>query len=150
MEILAGVGVTSARVGESRAVIESRVGPALRPGGKRLAVYPSHPVLIVTYGADDTAEMVEVGNDGGAEEVFFQGVQVTYRFMDEVVAELEARGHRAERHDMGYVFRSGFRIWSMGAVEPSEIDPDAFDDDPRLLVEGVTVAPYRDLVGAGR
>lgn len=143
MEILPGEGVATAKVGESRAVIEARLGPPIHPGREDKAVYETVPMLILTYADDDTVEVVEVGYTGnGGEEVFFDGVQLTYRFMDDVVADLAARGHAPEEIDVGYRFEPGFALYSMGARTARDLDPTASADDEREIVEGVSVAPY--------
>ncbi|GGN49821.1 hypothetical protein GCM10010109_88360 [Actinoplanes campanulatus] len=140
MEILPGEGVALAKVGETRDVVESRVGPPVHPGRGRRAVYDTDPMLVISYHADDTVELVEIA-DGG-EEVFFEGVQLTGRFMDDVVAELAERGLRAEPFDIGFSFVPGFAIFSMGSRTARDIDPTASDDDERSVVEGVSVAPF--------
>lgn len=143
MEILPGEGVASATVGEHRAEVESRVGPPVHPGRDSRAVYRTRPTLVITYTDDDLVEIVELAHGGpdGA-QVFLDGVQVTWRFMDEVVADLEARGHRAEPDDIGFVFPAGFAIFSTGSRGPRDLDPSAGEDDDRKVVEGVSVAPY--------
>jgi hypothetical protein len=143
MEIVPGEGVAQARIGEHRDAVERRIGPPVHPGRDSRAVYDTQPQLIISYRADETVEVVEIGYDGeGGEEVYYEGVQLTYRFMDEVVAELAALGLEAEPFDIGYVFRPGFTIWSMGSRWAGDLDPDAVDDDPRRIVEGVGIAPY--------
>jgi hypothetical protein len=100
-------------------------------------------MLILTYADDDTVEVVEVGYTGdGGEEVFFDGVQLTYRFMADVVADLAARGHAHEPIDVGYRFEPGFALYSMGSRTARDLDPSAAEDDEREIVEGVSVAPY--------
>ncbi|MDI6102632.1 hypothetical protein QLQ12_28820 [Actinoplanes sp. NEAU-A12] len=139
MEILPGEGVALARVGESRDVVESRVGPPVHPGRQDRAVYATSPMLVISY-FEDEVELVEMGYSGdGGEEVFFDGVQLTYRIMSDVVADLEARGHRAVPSDIGFSFRPGFSIFSMGSQSARDLDPQAADD--ASVVEGVSVAP---------
>ncbi|MBB4753053.1 hypothetical protein [Actinoplanes lobatus] len=140
MEILPGEGVALVRVGETREVVEGRIGPPVHPGRGSRAVYETDPMLVITYQADDTVELVEIG-DGG-EEVFFEGIQLTGRFMDDVVADLAERGLRAEPFDIGFSFAPGFAIFSMGSQTAQDIDPTASDDDERSVVEGVSVAPF--------
>ncbi|HWS33334.1 MAG TPA: hypothetical protein VN408_11385 [Actinoplanes sp.] len=140
MEIEPGQGVMLAKVGESRDVVESRVGPPVHPGRQSRAVYDTEPLLVITYAEDDTVELVEIAN--GGDEVFYDGVQLTFRFVDDVVAELAGRGLRAEPFDIGFAFEPGFAIFSMSSLPASELDPGAPDDDPRRIVEGVSVAPF--------
>lgn len=143
MEILPGEGVALAKVGESREEIERRVGAPVHPGRSSRAVYDTLPALVLTYKEDDTAEVVEIAYCGdGVNEVFFDGVRLTFRFLDEVAAELAAKGYAYEPIDIGYRFEPGFAIWSMGSRWAKDLDPRAAEDDERLVCEGVSVAPY--------
>lgn len=143
MEILPGEGVANAKVGESRTVVESRVGRPVHPGRDDKAVYETTPMLVITYADDDTVEVVEVAYSGaGGEEAFFDGVQLTYRFIDDVVADLAAKGHAHESIDVGHRFAPGFAIYSMGSRHATDLDPTAPADDPRVVSEGVAIAPY--------
>jgi hypothetical protein len=148
MEIIPGEGVALAKVGESRQLVESRLGPPPDPGHPDKAVYNTSPRLVLTYTADDTVELVELALSGdGDEEVFFDGIQLTYRFIDDVVADLAAKGHQAEPIDIGYRFKPGFAIFSMGSRSATELDPQASEEDPRRICEGVSVASYAYLAG---
>ncbi len=100
-------------------------------------------MLVVSYGPDDLVELVEVGYSGhhGGDEVFFSGVRLTYRFMDDVVADLAALGHHATPFDIGFAFEPGFAIFSMSSLWALDLDPDAGEDDDRRIVEGVSIAP---------
>ncbi|WP_433222737.1 hypothetical protein ACQP00_24290 [Dactylosporangium sp. CS-047395] len=143
MDIIPGEGVASAKVGERRDVVESRLGPPVHAGLHSRAVYETSPLLVLTYTDEDTVEVVEVAySGGGGEEAFFDGVQLTFRFMDDVVADLEAKGHQHEPIDIGHRFEPGFAIFSMGSRSARDLDPDASEDDPRDVCEGVAVAPY--------
>jgi hypothetical protein len=143
MEILPGEGVATAKIGESRPAVESRLGPPVHPGRESKAVYETTPMLVITYTEDDTVEVVEVAYSGaGGEEAFFDGVQLTFRFIDDVVADLAAKGHAHEPIDVGYRFAPGFAIYSMGSRTAADLDPEAAPDDPRAISEGVAVAPY--------
>ncbi|MGI5185871.1 hypothetical protein ACQEVZ_57465 [Dactylosporangium sp. CA-152071] len=142
MEILPGEGVALAKVGERRADVERRIGGPVHPGRSSRAVYDTSPCLVLTYTPDETVEVVEIAYSGGGEEVFFDGVQLTFRFLDDVVADLAAKGHRYEPIDIGYRFEPGFAIFSMASMDASDLDPAADEDDPRLVCEGVSVAPY--------
>lgn len=98
-------------------------------------------MLIVTYDQDDVVELVEVGY-GVHDQVFFDGVQLTYRFMDEVMADLAAKGHLGTPSDIGFDLQAGFAIFSMASLSARELDPRAPENDPRRIVEGVGIAPY--------
>ncbi|BCY07390.1 hypothetical protein [Actinoplanes sp. L3-i22] len=141
MEILPGRGVAMVRVGETRAEVEARLGPPAHPGIPARSVYDTEPSLVVDYDGD-VVELVELGCSGdGGEQATVDGVQLTYRFMDEVVAELTELGHRPEPCDSGYAFRAGFTIFSTGSRHAADLDPLATPDDPREIVEGVGIAP---------
>jgi hypothetical protein len=143
MEILPGEGVPQVRIGESREVVECKLGTPVHPGRADRQVFETDPMLVITYTDIDTVELVEVAYSGnGGEEAWFDGVQLTFRFLDDVVADLAARGHRYEPMDIGYRFEAGFALFSMGSRNAQDLDPDAADDDPRRVCEGVSVAPY--------
>ena len=136
-------GVAQAKVGELRDEVERRIGAPVHPGRSAKAVYETTPMLVLTYADDDTVEVVEIAYSGDrGEEVYFDGVQLTYRFLDDVVADLAAKGYRYEPIDIGYRFEPGFAIWSMGSRWAGDLDPAADEDDERQICEGVSVAPY--------
>ncbi|MCC2315876.1 hypothetical protein [Cellulomonas xiejunii] len=148
MEILPGVGVDGVSIGDAREDVAVRLGPPVHEGDGHRDVYATTPALVVDYSDDDRVEIVQVayGGQGDGNEVFFDGVQLTYRFLDEVVADLLARGYEYTPSDIGVDFRVGFALFSMGSLDPALLDPQAGDDE-RLVVEGVSVAPYEYLVG---
>ncbi|MDG4830405.1 hypothetical protein O7627_13960 [Solwaraspora sp. WMMD1047] len=149
MEIIPGIGVEQARIGEPRSDVEARIGAPVHGPGGRKAVYDTTPGLVIAYTPDDRVELVEIGYAGdGGEEVFFDGVQLTFRFLEEVVADLEAKGHEYTPSDIGYDFRAGFAVWSMGSRWALDLDPNADEDDERAVSEGVSVGPYEYFVGA--
>jgi hypothetical protein len=142
MEIIPGVGVEAVKIGDARGDVERRLGPPVHAGRHTRTVHDSvDPMLVVTYDQDDVVELVEVGY-GVHDQVFFDGVQLTHRFMDEVMADLTARGHLGTPSDIGFDLRAGFAIFSMASLTARELDPDAPEDDPRRVVEGVSIAPY--------
>jgi hypothetical protein len=148
MEIIPGEGVALAKIGEARRVVEGRLGTPAHPGRDSKAVYDTSPLLVVSYAEDDTVEFVELAYSGDrGEEVFFDGVQLTFRFMDDVVADLAARGYRSEPTDIGYRFEPGFAIFSMGSLSASDLDPTAVDGDGRAICKGVSVASNAYLAG---
>ncbi|WP_436520867.1 hypothetical protein [Actinoplanes sp. HUAS TT8] len=143
MEILPGEGVLLVRVGETRDAVEARLGPPAHPGIAARSVYDTEPRLVVDYD-EDVVELVELGASGdGGEQATLDGVQLTFRFMDDVVAELTALGHHPERAALGYTFRAGFTIFSTGSRSAADLDPLATPDDPREIVEGVGIAPAK-------
>ncbi|MYS87450.1 hypothetical protein [Embleya scabrispora] len=143
MNIIPGRGVALVEVGESRAEVEARIGEPVHGPGRSKAVYRTDPTLVICYLPDDTVELVELGHGAGTRtEVHLDGVQLTWRFLDEVVAELTALGHTGTETDIGHAFHAGFAIWSMGSRQATDLDPEADEDDERAVVEGVSVAPY--------
>ncbi|MEO3809488.1 hypothetical protein ABGB17_10860 [Sphaerisporangium sp. B11E5] len=143
MEIIPGRGVALAKIGETRADVEERVGEPAHGPGRARAVYPTTPALVVHYDRDDTVELVELGYGGrGGGEVFFDGVQLTFRFLDDVVADLAAKGYTSVPSDIGFHFHAGFSVWSMHSLWALDLDPDAGEDDERAVSEGVSVAPF--------
>nr|WP_296071230.1 hypothetical protein [uncultured Actinoplanes sp.] len=135
VEILPGVGVAQVRVGDRRDEVEARLGPPHHPGRDSRAVYGERPSVVVTYAEDDTVEVVELS---GGEEVFVDGVQLTHRFVDEVVADLSARGYEGEPIDAGHRFEAGFAILSTGSLPAA----DAPGEASRPMSGGVSVGPY--------
>ncbi|SFY42846.1 hypothetical protein OH786_31850 [Streptomyces atratus] len=145
MEIIPGRGVELVMIGDHRTGVEERVGPpSLGPAADRPAVYATTPTLVITYAPDDTVELVEIGysGQGGEAEASYDGIQLTHRLIDDVVAELHAKGYTSKPFDIGYDFHAGFSVWSMRVLEAREVDRTAEEDDPRCVVEGVSVAPY--------
>lgn len=143
MEITPERGVPLVHVGDRRADVESRVGQPVHGPGSSPAVYETTPLIVVHYNPDDTVELVELGYSGdGGEEVTFDGVQLTYRFIDDVVTDLAARGYTYAPFDIGYQFHAGFTVWSMNSLWARDLDPGASEEDERAIVEGVSVAPY--------
>jgi hypothetical protein len=100
-------------------------------------------MLVISYTTDDSVELVEIAYSGpSGEEAFFDGVQLTYRFLDDVVADLTAKGYTGMPSDIGFTFHAGFAVWSMRSLWARDLDPSASEDDGRAIVEGVSVAPY--------
>ncbi|GAA1404149.1 hypothetical protein ACFQZ4_51005 [Catellatospora coxensis] len=130
------------KIGDRRAEVEARLGSPVSTGQYLTAVYASNPMLVVTYDRDDAVEVVEAGYSGhhGGDEIFFEGVQLTYRFMDDVVADLAAMGHLGTPYDIGFVFKTGFAIYSNSSLWALDLDPNATEDDERRVVEGVSIA----------
>ncbi|MGI5137423.1 MULTISPECIES: hypothetical protein [unclassified Streptomyces] len=144
MEIIPELGVDLVKIGDQRSQVEERIGPPFHgPGGLR-AVYTTSPMLVITYTADETVELVEIrcSGDGSDTEVHYDGVQLTHRFLDDVVAELHALGYTSTPSDIGHDFHAGFSVWSMHSLWARDIDPEADEDDERAVSEAVSVAPY--------
>ncbi|MBO4273924.1 hypothetical protein [Microbispora triticiradicis] len=143
MEILPGVGVALVKIGESRSDVERRIGPPVHERPSERDVYATTPMLVVHYTPEDLVELVEIAYSGdGQEEVFLDGVQLTFRFLDDVVHDLTAKGYTNTPSDIGFDFHAGFAVWSMGSRWAGDLDPNAGEDDERKVSEGVSVAPY--------
>ncbi|MGW3242780.1 hypothetical protein [Streptomyces sp. NPDC001070] len=149
MEIVPGRGVDLVKIGDHRSLVEEHIGlPHHGPGGER-AVYNTSPMLVINYAADDTVELVEISYSGagGDAEAEFDGIQLTYRFLDDVVSELHARGYTSTPSDIGHDFHAGFAVWSMHSLWAGDLDPAASEDDERAVAEGVSVAPHAYFCG---
>ncbi len=151
MEILPGVGVDQVRIGDARDDVEARLGPPVHDGRSRRAVYRTVPAIVVDYARDGTVEVVQVAYCGtpDGDEAYYDGVQLTFRFLDDVVAELTAKGLEGTPSDVGTDFLAGFSLFSMGSLDATALDPGAAGVDDRPVVEGVTIAPYPCLTAVG-
>ena len=142
MEILPGVGLPVARLGQTRRQIEEAVGApsAVQP---RSAQWARHvPPFAVYFDGRGLSRLVEVFAAEEAEPVTLRGVQLTGRPMGEVVGELAHAGLRGRWRDLVADFPEGFVLWSL--LERPATRRRA--DGPRrlgtggALVEGVAIA----------
>ncbi len=141
VEILPGRGVEPVRVGDRRAVVQTRLGHPAREQDGRAFYTELSPPLVVDYGTSDVVELVEIPYTGiPGHEVTLAGIQLTYRPLDEVLLELTAAGFSSRESDIGHDFAAGFAVWSMGSLWLPDLDPSAAPDDERQVVEGVSVA----------
>lgn len=141
MEILPGVGFAGVCIGDPRDAVDSRLGTPAWCRDSRRYYEPSD--VLVDFDDDDRVELIEVPyRDDGRAQPSLGGVVLTYRCMDDVVQELASHGHVGEPSDIGYDFPAGFAIWSMSSLSAHEVDPALSEDDDRLVVEGVSIAPY--------
>lgn len=116
MEIIPGLGVDLVKIGDRRSQVEEGIGPPYHgPGGLR-AVHATSPMLVITYAADETVELVEIrcSGVGSDTEVHYDAVQLTHRFLDDVVADLHALGYTSTPSDIGHDFHAGFSVWPAG------------------------------------
>lgn len=135
-----GQGVEQVRLGDTRDVIEGRLGPPTVERDGRAYYDTSTPGLVITYDASDAVEMIEIPYAGTpGKEVTLNGVQLTYRAMDEVLHDLGAAGFTGHPSDIGHDFSEGFAIWSMDSLSLSDVDSAAKPDDEGQVVEGVAV-----------
>lgn len=147
MEIIPGVGFEVVKVGDTREDVERRLGagPPKSPR-PRVVHYDSPPGLVVYYGADHTVEGVAQASDP-RDEVTYDGIRLTGRFLDDVLADLAARGLTSTPSDVGRDFHAGFSVFSMGSADGASLGLTDDPDDERLVSEGVHVAPYDTIVG---
>ena len=145
MEILPGSGVAGVRIGDTRDDVERTTGPAVHgPDGGR-AVYGPPTHLVVDYAQDRTVEAVTV-TYGDGDEATYDGLQLTGRFLDDVLGDLAARGLTSTPSDVGRDFHVGLSVFSTGSASGAELGLTDDPDDERLVSEGVTVAPYASFV----
>ena len=94
--------------------------------------------------------------EGSEAEAHFDGVQLTCRFLDDVVSELHAKGYTSTPSDIGHDFHIGFAVWSTGSLWVRDLDSPTDEDededhnegwedpvrDERAISEGLSVAAY--------
>ncbi|WIM98380.1 hypothetical protein ACTOB_001979 [Actinoplanes oblitus] len=148
MEIQPGKGVAAARIGETREAVESRLGPPIHPGKESRAVYEISRLLVISYTGDDLVELVELPHDAGrGDEAFFDGVQLTWRLLDDVVADLAAKGYRYEQNEpSSFLFEAGFVLFSVGSRTAGDLGLNAVEGVSQSVCEGVSVGPYEYFV----
>jgi hypothetical protein len=143
MEILPGVGLPVAQVGQTLEQVEARVGRASSVEPKR-ARWPHHePPFDVYFDENGLARLIEVHHsERGGEQATLGGVQLTFRALDDVVVELADHGTRGRRTDIVVEF-DGFILWSLLSLDPDDVEPSTLVDTvhERLVVEGVGIAP---------
>ena len=143
-EVLPGIGTALAQVGQSLQQIEAVAGPPSVTQG-RSAFWNEHtPAFVVHTDAEGFAELVEIDHgEDGEPQATLRGIQLTFRLIDDVAADLERAGFHGVPADIGWEYEEGFSIWSMASHRASDLDPNgtADPDDERLVVEGVSVAP---------
>ena len=143
MEIIPGEGLSSVRIGARRADVVAAAGEPVTDGP--VAWYDeAQPPFSVHYDADDVVELIEVAHSGGrGDEAELDGIRLTSRLLDDVVADLSAAGYEGRPVDIGHEYDAGFCVFSMHSLNPSEVDPTQPEDpdDERLVAEGVSIAP---------
>ena len=156
MEIVPGVGLPVARIGQTLSDIEAVVGLAddVQLDPDRAFWHRHYPGFCAHFDGEGVVELIEVYySQGGREQVTLGGVQLTFRLMDDVVADLAAAGLQGRPMDIGFDYDEGFCVWSMSSLNPSDLTGGLYDPaDERRVVEGVAVgAPdyFRDPARAG-
>lgn len=142
MQITPAVGIPGVSIGDERAAVEESLGaPSSRDEG-RAFYFDIEPGVSIHYDADQRVELIEVSHSEGRAEVFLDDVQLTYRLMDDVVADLARKGYAGKPVDIGHQYDAGFCVFSMASRSPSELTGGEYDpEDERLVVEGVSIAP---------
>lgn len=141
MQIIPGRGIALVRIGEHRAEVERRMGAPNVERESRCYYHDLGPPLVIDYDAAGTVEMVEIAYSSHPEHaVTLDGIQLSYRAMDDVMRDLRSVGLQGRPSDIGYDFPTGFSIWSMHSLSLADLDPKATSDDDRQVVEGVSVA----------
>jgi hypothetical protein len=143
-EVLPGIGTAMAQVGQTLEQIEAVAGPPSVTDGPRGLWNEHTPAFVVHTDADGIAELVEIAHgESGEPQATLHGIQLTFRLMDDVVADLERAGFHGVAADIGWEYDEGFYVWSMASHTANDLDPGgtADPDDERLVVEGVSVAP---------
>ena len=142
MEIVPGVGLPFAKVGQTLPQIEAAVGPATVADAAR-ALWDGRSLPFATYFDDrGRVRVVEVyGVEDVNEQVTLDGVQLTLRLIDDVEADLSRLGRRGRRAGPLVDFPEGFTLWSLGELFASDLTPGALFDpsDDRPVVEGVAI-----------
>lgn len=145
MEIVPGVGLPVAQIGQSLTDIEAVLGLAddIQADPDRAYWHRHVPAFVAHFDRDGVVELVEVYySRRDQEQVTLGGVQLTFRLMEDVVADLKAAGMHARHMDIGVLYDEGFFLWSMSSLNPSDLTGDPYNpDDARMVVEGVGVAP---------
>ena len=142
MEIIPGVGLPVARIGQTLDEIETLAGPATRADGHR-AFWECHsPPFAVYFDGSGESEVVEVSSaEGVAAQVTLDGIPLVLRLMDDVQADLARHGVVGRRFGLVVDFDSGFTLWSLDEISACELSESADNPgDDRLVVEGVAIA----------
>lgn len=142
MEIIPGKGLPRVRIGASRADVVAAVGEPAKDG--RVTWYDeAQPPFSVHYDDRDVVEYVEVAHGGGRGEAELDGIRLTARLLDDVLADLAAAGYEGRAVDIGWEYDAGFCVFSMSSLTLAEVDPSEPEDpeDERLVAEGVGIAP---------
>lgn len=144
MEIIPGEGLPDVRIGAPRADVVAAVGEPVTDDGSVAWYHDALPPFSVHYDGDDVVELVEVGHGSGSgDEAELDGIRLTSRLLDDVLADLAAAGYAGRAVDIGYEYDAGFCVFSMSSLTLAEVDPSepADPEDERLVAEGVSIAP---------
>src|SRR5690349_2867329 len=102
VEVQPGRGVPLVALGAARSAVESELGHPSSTRGGRSFYDELDPALVVGYGTGETVELIEIAYSGTPDsEVTLRGIQLTYRPMDDVLADLRAAGYVGRPSDIG-------------------------------------------------
>lgn len=140
MEVTPGRGIPQVPLGADRRAVSAALGDRTVRSA-RSDHHDLGPAVVVHYD-DGRAEMFELAYSGTpGHEVTLDGIQLTYRPMAEVVADLAAAGHHGVESDDAVDYPEGFSIWSMGSLMVEDLGLSGSDVDPDdEVIEGVSVA----------
>lgn len=138
MEVLPGIGLPVARLGQTLDDIVAAAGPADAAEPHRASWTRHSPPFDAYFDGQGRSELIEVRADEG---LTLGGVQLNLRLMDDVAADLARSGLTGRRATLVVDFDEGFTLWSLGELTASDVVLGAeFDpDDDRIVLEGVTV-----------
>lgn len=140
MEIIPGVGLPPARLGETLDQIAARNGSASARDAGTVQWRRHSPPFGVGFDGRGRAELVEVYlGDAVVHPTTVRGVQLVGRSFDDVVADLAAVGLHGHGNDFAVEFAEGFTLWTLWELSTHDVHvaPGAKLGVP--LVEGVAV-----------
>jgi len=104
-------GVEAAKFGEHRDV-EARIGQPVAGRRSDRALFAAIPQLDLAYAVDNTVEVVPPWYSRSSRgEVYFDGVQLTYGLLEDVDADLTAKGYLYGPAGTGFRLGPGFAVW---------------------------------------
>jgi hypothetical protein len=137
VEIVPGVGLPFARLGDTLHDIEAVAGPAEAHGAYG-ALWKTHsPPFGMYFGADARCDLIEVyASEREQNDLTLGGVQLVGRLMSEVEEELSRIGRSGRRTCLTVDFDDGLTLWSLDEISPGP-GPDI--GGPGVVVEGVAI-----------
>src|SRR6476620_7170932 len=108
-EVLPGIGTALAQVGQTLQQIEAVAGPPSVTQGHSAFWNEHAPAFVVRTDTEGFAELVEIDHgEGGEPQATLDGIQLTFRLVDDVVADLERAGFHGVPVDIGWEYEEGF------------------------------------------
>lgn len=149
MEIIPGQGIPQVPLGADRQAVHAALGTPSVVSGQEEHHNELDPAVVVHYDHGGTVQTLEIPYSGTpGNEVTLDGIQLTFRPLPQVIADLASAGFVGMESDIGMDYPDGFSIWSMGSLMIEDIDQpgDAGPDDE--VVEGVSIAAAGYFEGA--